>query len=381
MSFINQYLSQRLKERSTENNLRRLFVDESSVDFTSNDYIGLSRLQSFHDSIEEEIKAQEFLNYGATGSRLLAGNSDYTLLVEKEIATFHKAESCLIFNSGFDANYGLLSSLPSKNALLILDEMVHASIHDGARASKAPSIFFEHNNVEHLEQILKESKADCKYVVVESLYSMDGDFAPLVKICKLCKQYDAAMIVDEAHAVGVLGEMGEGLVQSLGLEREVFCRVVTFGKALGAHGAAILGTKLLTDYLVNFCRSFIFTTALASHSIAAIRVSYRLFPTLHSSRQKLFDNIQCLLSNSNIKGEMKSPIHKFIVGDNDKAVKLSAMLNRNNIAARPIRYPTVSKGQERIRICLHSFNSFEEIEKMCRLINEFKQEMKTKTHL
>jgi 8-amino-7-oxononanoate synthase len=348
-----------------------LFVDESSADFTSNDYIGLSRLQSFHESIEKEIKEQHFLNYGATGSRLLAGNSYYTLLVEKEIATFHKVESCLIFNSGFDANYGLLTSLPCQNDKIILDEMVHASIHDGARASKASMIFFEHNNVKHLEQILKESKEECKYVVVESLYSMDGDFAPLTKICELCKLYNAALIVDEAHAVGVMGEIGEGLVQSLGLENEVFCRVVTFGKALGAHGAAILGSQLLTTYLVNFCRSFIFTTALASHSIAAIRVSYRLFPTLQSSRQKLFDNIKCLLENSNINGNMKSPIHKFIVGDNDNAVKLSFLLSEHKIAARPIRYPTVAKGQERIRICLHSFNSFEEIEKMCGLINEF----------
>jgi 8-amino-7-oxononanoate synthase len=169
-----------------------LFVDESSADFTSNDYIGLSRLQSFHESIEKEIKEQHFLNYGATGSRLLAGNSYYTLLVEKEIATFHKVESCLIFNSGFDANYGLLTSLPCQNDKIILDEMVHASIHDGARASKASMIFFEHNNVKHLEQILKESKEECKYVVVESLYSMDGDFAPLTKICELCKLYNAA---------------------------------------------------------------------------------------------------------------------------------------------------------------------------------------------
>ncbi len=366
---IERYLQKKVEERREAGNFRSLKVIDGFIDFTSNDYIGLSRNPLFQQRLAEEIERNNFAKIGSTGSRLLSGNSAYAELVESEIATFHEAESCLIFNSGFDANYGLLSTLGRENSLLVLDELIHASMRDGARASKAEKQFFKHNNVAHLEDILASSKHELKFVAIESLYSMDGDFAHLEAIANVCEKYGANLIVDEAHATGVVGEKGEGLVQHLNLQHKIFARVVTFGKALGAHGACVLGNANLKSFLVNYCRPFIFSTAATFHSFAAIRVAYQLLPELDHERQELKENIAFFfklttydLGLTTVRST--SHIQSILVSGNEAVTSLSEKLQTQAIDARPIRFPTVPKGAERIRICLHSFNTKEEIQKL-----------------
>jgi 8-amino-7-oxononanoate synthase len=213
MDSIRKYIIGKLADRKRDDNFRSLRVVRGGVDFTSNDYLGLARDVHFHELIDEEVNRHK-LHGGSTGSRLLSGNNDYVEKLEGKIATFHKAEAALIFNSGFDANYGLLSTLPYKGDTIIYDELVHASIHDGMKASKANKISFRHNDLDDLAEKLNQATG-LKYVVTESLFSMDGDTAPLKEIAVLCGRYGAGLIVDEAHATGVLGE-GRGTGQSSG---------------------------------------------------------------------------------------------------------------------------------------------------------------------
>lgn len=370
---IEGYLQRKIEERKTAGNFRSLKVIDGFIDFTSNDYIGLSRNLLFQNRLMAEIEHNHFGRMGSTGSRLLSGNSAYAELVEREVADFHKAESCLIFNSGFDANYGLLYTLARENSLLVLDEFVHASMHDGARASKAEKQFFKHNDVAHLEELLAKSKHELKFVAVESLYSMDGDFACLKEIVDVCEKYKANLIVDEAHATGVIGEKGEGLVQKLNLQNKIFARVVTFGKAVGAHGAGVLGSENLKSFLVNYCRPFIFSTAMSFHSFAAIRVAYTLLPEMKKEREQLQENIARFTSLSVLNPSLSkvssiTHVQSILVSGNENVTRLSEKLQHYGIDARPIRFPTVPKGAERIRVCLHSFNTQTEIEKLHSLL-------------
>ena len=370
---IAQYLQLKIDDRKTAGNFRSLKVFDGFIDFTSNDYIGLSRNMLFHTRLAAEIEHNHFGRIGSTGSRLLSGNSAYAELVESEIALFHEAESCLIFNSGFDVNYGLLSAIARENHLLVLHEFVHASMHDGARASKAEKHFFRHNDVAHLEGILAQSKHALKFVAIESLYSMDGDFANLKELVEICEKYNANLIVDEAHATGVIGENGEGLVQYLNLQNRIFARVITFGKAIGAHGACVLGSANLKSFLVNYCRPFIFSTATTFHSFAAIRVAYALLPEMKKERMQLQENIThfnvlSALNSSHPTVRSATHIQSILVSGNEAVIRLSEKLQQQKIDARPIRFPTVPKGAERIRICLHSFNTKEEIERLYSLL-------------
>ncbi len=296
------------------------------------------------------------------GSRLLAGN--YTLIEETElgIAQFHKAPAGLLFNSGYDANTGLLSCVPQRSDTIIYDYLSHASLRDGMRLSLAQSYAFKHNDLEDLQQKLKLAKGNI-FVVTESVFSMDGDKAPLLQLIELCEQYKAHVIIDEAHATGVVGESGEGLVQSLGLQNRCFARVHTFGKACGAHGAIVLGSENLKNYLINFSRPFIFTTALPEVSVAAIRASYEIFPHLEKERQHLQQLIK-QFQHAKFKFEVfksETPIQVIIVPGNDAIKKEALQLQKNNLDIRPVLYPSVPKGKERLRIVLHAFNTSEEV--------------------
>jgi 8-amino-7-oxononanoate synthase len=375
MKSIEQYLLAKLEQRKSEGNFRSLKVLPDFIDFTSNDYLGMARNPLFAEGVDHECAARKFDKVGATGSRLLTGNNAYVELVEQEIAAFHQSKTCLIFNSGFDANYGLLATVPGKDHLLIMDELVHASIHDGARASKAEKLFFKHNDLGELAQILSAENYTQKFVVVESVYSMNGDIADLKAISALCIKYNAQLIVDEAHATGVIGMQGEGVVQALGLSDQVFARVITFGKALGAHGACVLGSDSLKSFLINFCRPLIFSTGLSFHSLACIRVAYQLFPKMEMERAKLNENIAFFRTFCNHSSyaflDSETAIQGLLIAGNEEVVACSAYLEAKGIDARPIRYPTVAKGAERIRICLHSYTTFEEIEQLFNACNNF----------
>jgi 8-amino-7-oxononanoate synthase len=351
------FLLNKLEERKAANAFRQLLRGKKTIDFCSNDYLGI-----VHNDLLFKGNEENNWRHGSTGSRLLSGNYALIEETEQQIAAFHLAESALIFNSGYDANLGLLSCIAKRGDTILYDFLSHASIRDGIRLSLAASFSFIHNDIEDLEKKLKNAKGKI-FVVTESVFSMDGDFAPLKEISNLCAQYDAALIVDEAHATGVIGERGEGLVQMLGMQQDCLARIHTFGKACGVHGAVILGSKRLKDYLVNFSRAFIYTTALPESSVAAIAASYNVFPILSKER----NHLSALISNfSEAQLPMKklisaTPIQGVIIPGNENAKSAAALLQENNMDVRAILYPTVPAGEERLRIVLHSFNTGDEL--------------------
>lgn len=350
-------LLDKLKARKQEGTLRSLSCLDGMIDFYSNDYLGLS-------------KQTHLLNHsiaGSTGSRLISGNSVEAERCETFLAEYFGVESSLVFNSGYDANLGFFGSVPQKGDTIIYDQFIHASVRDGIRLSNAKAYSFEHNSIEDLENKIQRAEGTV-YVAVESLYSMDGDISPLERIAEICVKYGVYLIVDEAHAAGVFGK---GLVDKLGLSEKVFARLVTFGKAFGCHGAAILGPLALKEFLVNFARSFIYTTALPPSTYTLIQQQCSLdFVQL---QLKLQANIRLFRSNLerfNFKSDERSPIQIVTFGSILKTKQIAEIIQKKGIAVKPIYSPTVNKGAECIRICLHAFNSAEEIEELCTLLKE-----------
>lgn len=359
-----------LQQRKDKKLFRSLITHYPAIDFSSNDYLGFSTQGLLHKKIKSFPLTHHF---GSTGSRLISGNSFLFQETEKEIATFHQSEASLIYNSGYDANLGLLSSVPQKSDLIISDELIHASLIDGIRLSFATHYKFKHNDLSDLKQLLQRQRERFKevYIVVESVYSMDGDCAPLVELVKLCKDYNVFLIVDEAHAIGVFGEQGRGLCNELKIEKDCFARVYTYGKAMGCHGATIVGSNELKDYLINFSRSFIYTTAMPEHSLLAIKAAYLLLQEINEI-EKLKSNIkyfnsQIATSDAIIKSV--SAIHCKIFTGNEFVQQLEENLFQKNLFVKSIKSPTVKEGQERIRICLHSFNTREQIDLLIKGLN------------
>lgn len=371
MNQAENFLQSRLNERVKNGSLRKLTVSKHPFDFCSNDYLGFANSSVLKEMIDEQSHNIKDFKHGSSGSRLLAGNHTYTEETEQLIANFHNAQSGLIFNSGYDANIGLLSSVPQRGDTIITDELIHASLIDGARLSHAERFRFKHNDIIDLEAKLKNAKG-LIYVVVESIYSMDGDTAPLLEISSLCKIYKANLIVDEAHATGVFGKKGKGIVVALGLENDTFARIVTFGKAIGTHGAIILGNNTLRDYLINFSRSFIYTTAASLHNIIAINCSYQLLGNGDFEKQiqkkiVLYNELTANLKMPTIKSE--SAIQTILFSDNEGAKSAASKLATKGFNVKAILSPTVAIGKERLRICLHTFNTDQEITD---LVNELR---------
>jgi len=357
------FLRKKSDERKQQNAYRQLRLPDAKIDFNSNDYLGMVKNRLIPGQLLTSYK------HGATGSRLLSGNYALITGTEKMIADFHDADAGLIFNSGYDANIGLLSCVPQRGDTIIYDQLSHASIRDGIRLSFAQSFSFLHNSPADLEEKLRIAVGNI-FVITETVFSMDGDMAPIPEIIKLCEKYKAFLIVDEAHATGVIGARGEGLIQQLGLQKKCFARVHTFGKAVGCHGAIVLGSEELSNYLINFSRAFIYTTALPEISIAAIKTAYEIFPGLDTERNHLLRLIHNFQDEASRRAALRvdinvmksfTPIQAVIVPGNDNVRKLSLQLAEVNLDIRPILYPTVPKGKERLRIVLHSFNSMEEV--------------------
>jgi 8-amino-7-oxononanoate synthase len=368
MNRVEQHLADKLKQRETAGNLRLLRSDRAAVDFFSNDYLGFAStglLASLMHPMQQS-------GTGSTGSRLLSGNSREAEELERTIAAFHNAEAALLFNSGYDANLGLLSAIADRHTTLIYDELCHASIIDGVRLSLCGGKYkFAHNDINALEALLKKGKDGPVIVIVESVYSMDGDIAPLKELVALCEKNNAQLIVDEAHATGVVGTKGEGAVCALGLQDRVFARVHTFGKALGCHGAAVVGSSVLKQYLVNFARSFIYTTALPGHSLHAVHCAYQHMASHSFSNKDLHELIAYF--KAQVKGmpgwtESHSPIQAYVVGDSERCRKLAAQLQHAGLQVNPILHPTVAAGGERLRVCLHSYNTKEHVDKLVSIL-------------
>ncbi len=388
------FLERKLNERREQQAFRQLRLREGKVDFCSNDYLGITTR-----GLLEKGEGGEVLPHGSGGSRLLSGNYPLIESTEKMIAAFHLAEAGLLFNSGYDANIGLLSCIAQRGDTILYDQLSHASIRDGVRLSFARSFSFDHNDCADLEKKLqiargKDGGAGIRgageesggtgarrdaggieaaaaseiFVVTESVFSMDGDQAPLAAMTALCGRYGAQLIVDEAHATGVVGPSGEGLVQALGLQDDCLARVHTFGKAVGCHGAIVLGSTRLRDYLINFCRAFIYTTAVPPASVRAIGKAYALFPGMNGERrhlQELIDLFQkAPLGFARLAS--RTPIQVIIVPGNEAVKAKAACLQDRGLDVRPILYPTVPKGSERLRIVLHAFNTMGEVDELVR---------------
>ena len=382
MSLYHQptYLLKALAEREQNGLLRKLTYTFPEIDFCSNDYLGFSKLGLLDLKLQslgnDESGDKQTGYFGATGSRLISGNSRVIEETETQIALFHHAQSALIFNSGYDANVGLLSSVAQKTDLILYDELIHASIYDGIRLSHSTHYKFKHNDMDGLEELIQRHQKNFEniYVVVESVYSIDGDSAPLLELVEICQDFkNIFLIVDEAHAIGVFGKQGRGLCNALSIEKQCFARIYTYGKSMGCHGAAIVGSEILRNYLINFSRTFIYTTALPHYSIEAIKHSYQL---LIETEQKdiLQNNIAYFYSKASaIKNCVKSQsaIHTLHLGSNEQVDRLDRELKEKNIHARAMKSPMVSPGKERIRFSIHAFNTKEEIDSLVEVLSKF----------
>lgn len=371
---IPSHLLKALAERQQKGMLRRLAIHFPEIDFCSNDYLGFSKT----GLLTEKLKSSTYASghYGSGGSRLLGGNSAFVEEAEKQIAMFHHAKSALIFNSGYTANIGILSSVPQKEDLVLYDELVHASMHDGIRLGTATHYKFRHNDVDSLKDLMQRHHGNFRniFIVVESVYSMDGDLAPLLEITELIKGMETAfLIVDEAHAIGVFGNQGRGLCNALGIENKCLARIYTYGKAMGCHGAVIVGNEILRNYLINFSRPFIYTTALPNACVDAILHAYQLLIAT-SQKELLQDNISYFYSKtSGIKNMIKSQsaIHSLVVGSNERADALEQELEQRGIHAKAVKSPTIKSGTERIRFCIHAYNTRQEIDLLLAALAEF----------
>lgn len=372
MLSFNDYLSQKLSKRKEEGLLRTLPQNKPLIDFCSNDYLGLARSEELYDLIQRKIQTLPQKFNGATGSRLISGNSPFTEVLENKLAKFFHAEAALLFNSGYAANQAVLSCLPQKNDTILYDELAHACIKDGARLNLATRHPFKHNDIEDLEKKITRSKPGRIFIAIESVYSMDGDQAPLTEIIKRAAKYDCTLVLDEAHSTGVFGEFGSGLVCALRLEDKIDVRIHTFGKALGVHGACVVGSKELIQYLINFARPFIYTTALPQHSLASIDCSLDFLKNNTGIQNKLKDKVDLFLKYVNIPNRTpsNSPVQTAIFRGNDRVKNIALMLQQKGFDVRPILSPTVPANTERLRICLHTYNSEEEIQKLAEALNQ-----------
>ena len=359
---MDQKLIDKLTKRKSEGTLRSLSCFEGFIDFYSNDYLGLSKVS---------VEGRNFNHSGATGSRLISGNSKEAETCERTLAEFFNSEAALIYNSGYDANVGLFSSILQRGDTVIYDEAIHASVRDGIRLSFAAAYSFEHNSLSDLRLKLEKAKGTI-YIAIESLYSMNGDLAPLKELVEIAKAFNAYLIVDEAHSTGVFGTSGRGLVEEFKLETHVFARLVTFGKAYGCHGAAILGSQQLKDYLINFSRSFIYTTALPPSFYRQIELNV-LNDSIPLLQQKLAQNIELFRGNTHeleVHSDKRSPIQMIRIGSIESTKFCAEQLQKEKIAVKPIYAPTVKSGEESIRICIHAHTSTEEIKRLCKVLNE-----------
>lgn len=357
---MNPKLIEQLENRKKEGIYRTLIPLQDKVDFYSNDYLGLAKLAS--TEVFTEI-------YSGTGSRLISGSNAVNTAAEKKLAQHFNTEAALIYNSGYDANLGFFSCIPQKGDSVIYDEYIHASVRDGLRLSSARSFSFKHNDLEDLEKKLSISTGT-SYVAVEGLYSMHGDLALLGPIYKLCETHGALLIVDEAHSAGIFGSDGKGFADAIAIKP--FARIITYGKAFGSHGGSILGSSALIDYLVNFSRPFIYSTALPPESYLRISemITHPLINYHRSVLQSKISSFRQTLKTFPSHSELNSPIQMLHLGDLKRTRELAEILQYNSFAVKPIYSPTVPVGQEGIRICIHSFNRDEDIIRLATLINQ-----------
>lgn len=353
-----------LINREKEGLFRKLERHDRGIDFTSNDYLGILVDEDFQSELTKGGKGNL---HGASGSRLLSGNHAIHEEFEQLAAKFHQGEAALLFNSGYSANIGIIQALCGKEDVILSDELNHASIIDGITLSKAQKLIFKHQDLDDLEIKLAQIPAEKKkWIILESVYSMDGDLVDLRNFVRLAEKYGAEIILDEAHAGGVYGPNGEGLAVELGLEDKIFLRIITFGKAWGNHGAVAITSKIIRSYLVNFARSFIYSTALSPTVVYSLKHTLMKMSEFSENRKKLKENIDYFRALIHQNSWLNSPsaIQSMVCPGNDFVRHKADLAQKNGWIVKPIVYPTVPKGQERIRICLKANHSKEAIKNL-----------------
>ncbi|KAF2483938.1 pyridoxal phosphate-dependent transferase [Neohortaea acidophila] len=406
-----------LERRREKSTIRQLSTNPaSSVDFSSNDFLSLATspelrrrfLRGLANCSKERLETGPLTTHlGSGGSRLLDGNSSYAEALETEIAAFHNAPCGLLCNSGFDANVSIFSCLPQPGDIIAFDELIHASVHDGMRLSRAGKrISFPHNDLNRLEEILRQCLADDAdlqagrknvFIAVEAVYSMDGDVAPLAEIVAMLSALlplgVGHLIVDEAHSTGIFGSQGRGLVCELGLEDKVTVRLHTFGKAMACGGAILLCSPTLRHYFLNFARPLIYTTFMPYPSLAAIHASYSLLQDGHAEPlvahlqmliAYLQDSLIQLVASLRLPPEMRHLLRvprtrstsaiSYVMSSQPKT--LAAYCRSKGYVVRAIVPPTVPAGTERLRICLHAGNTVEQIDGFLRAIHSWIDEQR-----
>jgi 8-amino-7-oxononanoate synthase len=336
--------------------LRRRLQPPSGIDLSSNDYLGLAN----HSLLKRRMAdAAIELGCGSTASRLLRGDRTAFSHVEARFAQFKSAEAALYFGSGYVANLAVLTTFMDRHDAVLTDERNHASIIDGIRLSRARRIKFRHCDVDHVSRLLERIPAGVqKFLVTESLFSMDGDFAPLQAYADLCRKTSTVLIVDEAHAVGIYGKSGSGYVEQTGAADDVFMTVNTAGKALGVAGAFAAGPSWAVDYLVQKARPFVFSTAPPPPVAATLDTSLSVIHGEPERRQRLLDRsrlLRGLLAEADVStGRSESQIIPVLLGENERACAAAAELQRQGFDVRALRPPTVPPGTARLRISVNS---------------------------
>jgi 8-amino-7-oxononanoate synthase len=363
---------------------RRTLVDSSvsgdssrvSVNLCSNDYLGLSESEELRAAVIEAVQIAPRI--GGTGSRLLSGHLRDWDTLEQEFAEFAGTESALYFASGYAANIGLLTSVLQKDDTVFSDELNHASLIDGMRLSGARKVIYRHLDLNDLETALRttSTQGGRKFVVTETVFSMDGDIANVAKLASLCAKYGAGLILDEAHAIGVHGPNGRGIAASAGLTNEVIAMTHTCGKALASAGAFVCCSATLRDHLVNHARTFIFSTAMPPYMAGQIRAALQIARRMDSDRARLLANAKRLNTQLRVQGydtaDSASQVIPIVVGANDEAVAAAEFLQSEGFAVRAIRPPTVPQGRARLRLSLTAAISQGELDRLATCLTSWR---------
>jgi glycine C-acetyltransferase/8-amino-7-oxononanoate synthase len=338
-------------------------------DFSSNDYLGLS----LHPDLVAQSHA--FLDQagcGAGAARLMSGDLLIYHQLEDEVAKLKGQEAALLFGSGYMANCGVIPALAGRNDVIFCDRLNHASIYDGCTLSRAQLVRFHHNDMDHLEKMLRKQRGKGEaLIVVESLYSMDGDRCPLRDVVRLKEKFNCLLMVDEAHATGVFGKNGGGIIEEDGVADRVDIAMGTCGKALGSYGAYVAGSQTMREYLVNRARTFIYSTGLPPAVIGASLAAIRIVRQQPERRLDLFEKVNAFksaLSAAGLTGLGPSQIVPVLAGESSRAVKIAQALRDQGIFVTAVRPPTVPQGTARLRFSITSQLSQEIVEQAASLL-------------
>ncbi|AKD40155.1 8-amino-7-oxononanoate synthase [Pasteurella multocida] len=382
-----RYYQQQLADLKAQNQFRQLpqlihrgrFIqreDNTMLNMSSNDYLGLANnealRQAFFTQYQDQLPALT-----SSSSRLLTGSFPIYDELESLMAQAFGRETALLFNSGYHANIGILPALADKKTLIVADKLVHASMIDGIRLAQCEFVRFRHHDYVHLEQILQKNDRTFERIIVvtESVFSMDGDCADLIQLVALKQRYPQVMLyVDEAHAIGVLGEKGLGLAEQQGCINQIDILVGTFGKALGSMGAYVICDQVIRDYLVNKMRPLIFSTALPPFNVAWTHFVFQQLPHLQAERAHLAQLSQhlrqAIVDIFQVPMPSESCIVPYILGDNELTVRTAQRLQQQGYYCLPIRPPTVPKGTSRIRFSLTADMQVAEVEQFIACLQE-----------